>query len=132
MICGIYAVLGAYLIAAARNPSEHRRSRSRSGRASCTPASWQYRLCMTDKRERSLGRRRACVTAGRCRALVSLSREGAPASGQRIANERCTIHKLVRGFSEATAQTALIWVVSWFSSSFALVACGGMSAAGGS
>jgi hypothetical protein len=24
MICGIYAVLGAYLIAAARNPSEHR------------------------------------------------------------------------------------------------------------
>jgi len=24
MICGVYAVLGAYLIAAARNPSEHR------------------------------------------------------------------------------------------------------------
>ena len=24
MICGIYAVLGAYLIAAARNPSDHR------------------------------------------------------------------------------------------------------------
>lgn len=24
MICGLYAVLGAYLIAAARNPSEHR------------------------------------------------------------------------------------------------------------
>jgi hypothetical protein len=24
MICGIYAVLGAYLIAAVRNPSEHR------------------------------------------------------------------------------------------------------------
>jgi hypothetical protein len=24
MICGIYAVLGAFLIAAARNPSEHR------------------------------------------------------------------------------------------------------------
>lgn len=24
MICGVYAILGAYLIAAARNPSEHR------------------------------------------------------------------------------------------------------------
>src|SRR5215831_5728327 len=32
MMCGVYAVLGAYLILAARNPSEHRTLISRSGR----------------------------------------------------------------------------------------------------
>ena len=42
MICGIYAVLGAFLINAARNPSEHRSLIwFPSGRASCMPLSWQ-------------------------------------------------------------------------------------------
>jgi hypothetical protein len=51
MICGIYAVLGTYLIAAARNPSENRsQSHSPSGPASCTPASWQHRPHMMDTR----------------------------------------------------------------------------------
>ena len=44
MICGIYAVLGIYLIAAARNPGENRSLiSSPSGQPSCTRRSWGRR-----------------------------------------------------------------------------------------
>ena len=44
MICGIYAVLGIYLIAAARNPDENRSLiSSQSGRPLCMPQSWGRR-----------------------------------------------------------------------------------------
>ena len=44
MICGIYAVLGIFLIAAARNPAANRSLiPSPSGRASCMRRSWRRR-----------------------------------------------------------------------------------------
>ena len=48
MICGIYAVLGIFLIAAARNPAENRSLiSSPSGRASCMRQSWRFRPFLT-------------------------------------------------------------------------------------
>lgn len=51
MICGVYAVLGVFLIAAARNPSEHRSLISFTIWSSIAmPALWRCRPYMTDRR----------------------------------------------------------------------------------
>jgi hypothetical protein len=51
MICGIYAVLGAYLIAAARNPSEHRSLISFTVWSSVVHASIMATQATTDRHE---------------------------------------------------------------------------------
>jgi FtsH-binding integral membrane protein len=92
MICGVYAVLGAFLIAAARNPSEHRSLISFTVWSSIVHASIMAIQAIYDGHEIGHFWRRACATVGRCCALVFLSREAA-ASGQRIANVALPAHR---------------------------------------
>ena len=75
MICGVYAVLGAYLIAAARKPSEHRSLISFAIWSSVVHAGIMAAQSIYDERERSPYRRCTRTTAGCCRALVSLASE---------------------------------------------------------
>ena len=76
MICGVYAVLGAYLIAAARDPSEHRSLISFTVSSSVVHAGIMAVQATYDRHEMAhFGWRRACASVGCGRALELLSRQ---------------------------------------------------------
>jgi hypothetical protein len=80
MICGIYAVLGVYLIAAARNPSEHRSLISFAIWSSVVHAGIMAAQSIYDEHERGhLYWRCASTVARSRRAVVSGPNETKPA-----------------------------------------------------